>query len=456
MKNYIVKRITILISTAIFMSAFLVAYLESLLSNNILPELSDFQCLIVSMIIVIPFVAVLSHMVLRRIVKPIRNVIAAGISMIEGDFSVQADETLEGEVGLLGKTLNKLSVEFYRNVSQLYIEKNRLHQVLNSLEEGMIAVDENKTITHYNQVFLDMYGLKEEDVLGTSVDQVDALDRELKELSQAIEGKYSVMKNGARDETVLRIIIASIEDDHNMPAGAVVLFRDITELEKLENMRRDYVANVSHELRSPLTSIRGLIEPLMDSIVTDEEDVKRYYKIIYKESLRLSRLVDDIMELSRLQTSDAEIRKSSVDLSSIMEMVYERYRMMDEDIELVYDPVELPRVYSNYDRIEQVLVILIDNAYKFTPKGGRIEIRTDVREEDILVTVEDTGKGIAKGDIDFVFDRFYKGDRSRTKKGTGLGLSIAREIMDIMGEDISVKSQEGKGSAFEFTVHKEM
>lgn len=456
MKNFIVRRITILISTAIFLSSFLVSFLETVLSDRLMPELNHFQALVISMIIVIPFVAVFSYIVLKRIVKPIRNVISAGISMIDGDFSVQADETLEGEIGLLGKTLNKLAVEFYRNVSQLYIEKSRLHQVLDSLEEGMIAVDENRIITHFNQVFLEIFELKEEDIMGVCVDDISVLDKELHELSQAIEGKCSILKNGVQEDIVMRIIIASIEDEQDKPAGAVVLFRDITELEKLESMRRDYVANVSHELRSPLTSIRGLIEPLMDSIVSDEEDVKRYYNIIYQESLRLSRLVDDIMELSRLQTSDAVIRKSSVDLNAIIEMVYERYNMTDESINLVYNPLPLPKVYTNYDRIEQILVILLDNAYKFTPKGGQIEIKTYLRENDILVKVKDTGEGISDKDLEFVFDRFYKSDKSRTGRGTGLGLSIAKEIMDIMGEEIEAESEKDKGSEFSFTVGLEI
>ena len=453
MKSFLIKRITILISTAIFMSAFLVSFLQYLISDSIMPELTHFKALVISMIIILPFIAVLCYIVLIRIVKPIRNVIATGIAMIDGDFSVKADDTLEGEVGLLNQTLNRLAVEFYRNVSQLYIEKSRLQQVLESLEEGMIAVDENRKITHFNQVFLVMFDLEEENLIDTCVDDIPVLRHELNELSQAIEGKCSMLKNGMHEEIVLRIIISSIQDEHNKPAGAVVLFRDITEVEKLEKMRRDYVANVSHELRSPLTSIRGLIEPLMDSIVSDEEDVKRYYNIIYQESMRLSRLVDDIMELSRLQTSEALIKKSSVDLNDIIEMVYERYRLTDDDIELVYHPVKLPKVYTNYDRIEQILVILIDNAYKFTPKGGKIEITTDLREKDVIVNVKDTGEGIAEDDLQFVFDRFYKSDKSRTgRRGTGLGLSIAKEIMDVMSEEIKVKSIKGNGSEFSFTV----
>jgi len=457
MKSFLIKRITILMSTAIFMSAFLVSFLEYLISDMIITEVSHFKALVISMIIVLPFIAVLCYIILVKIVKPIRNVIATGIAMIDGDFSVKADDTLEGEIGLLNRTLNRLAVEFYRNVSQLYIEKSRLQQVLESLEEGMIAVDENLNITHFNQVFLEMFDLEEENLIGTCVDEIPVLKYELNELSQAIEGKCSMLKNGVHEEIVMRIIISVIEDENKKSAGAVVLFRDVTEMEKLEKMRRDYVTNVSHELRSPLTSIRGLIEPLRDSIVSDEEDVKRYYNIIYQESMRLSRLVDDIMELSRLQTSEAVIKKSSVDLNDIIGMVYERYRLTDNEIELIYNPIPLPNVYTNYDRIEQILVILVDNAYKFTPKDGKIEITTDLREKDVIVKVKDTGEGIAKEDLKFLFDRFYKSDKSRTgRRGTGLGLSIAKEIIDIMDEEIKVESSKGKGSEFSFTVGLEV
>lgn len=457
MKN-LIKRIIILMSIAIFSSSVLVAAIWISIVDVGDLEINRrifLESLILPLVIVIPFVVWISYLVLKRIVKPIKNVMKVALSITEGDFSIRADESLKGELGYLGKTINKLSIDLYRNISQLYVERNRLHQVLNSLEEGMIAVDENKIITHYNKVFLDMFSLTEEIIKDKCVDDIYILDEKLKELNQVIIKKYPIIKNNIHGDMTMRIVIAPVENEKNESVGAVVLFRDITESEKLEKMRKDYVANVSHELRTPLTSIRGLIEPLMDSIVTNEDDVKRYYEIIHRESLRLSRLVDDIMELSRLQTNDATILKSSIDVASILEMVYERYKLLDEEIILKYNPIPLPRAYSNYDRVEEILVILLDNAYKFTPKGGEIEIITKVRKDNIVILIKDTGIGINEEDLPFVFDRFYKVDKPRTKKGTGLGLSIAKEILNIMEEDISVKSTRGVGTIFEFTAHLE-
>lgn len=410
-----------------------------------------YQSMMISFGVVIPCAIILSYIILKRIIRPIRNVASVARAISKGDFAVKADETQKGEIGILSKSINRISTDIYENISQLYIEKSRLEQVLNSLKDGMISIDEKNIITHFNSIVLEMFDL-DEGILGKSLNEILILNEALWEINKQLDGKDSISIRSLHNDLILNIVIAPIVNEKGEPAGAVVVFSDITEIERLEMMRRDYVANVSHELRSPLTSIRGLIEPLMDKIVTKEEDVARYHNIIYQESLRLTRLVDDIMELSRLQTSESNIEKSNFDLNLITEMVYERYRLYDESIELVYNQVELPMVNTNYDRIEQILVILLDNAFKFTVSGGRIELITQVRKKDVLVTVKDNGLGISEEDLPFVFNRFYKTDTSRTYKGTGLGLSIAKEIMTIMDEKISVKSVEGKGSVFEFTV----
>lgn len=410
-----------------------------------------YHSMMVSFIIVVPSVVVFSYIILKRIIRPIRNVAAVARSISTGDFAARADESQKGEIGLLSKAVNRLSMDIYKNISQLFIEKNRLEQVLNSLKDGMISIDESSVITHCNDIVIEMFGLTE-NIVGKSLNDILIMNDELFEISNKLDGNNVIVLRGYHDDIIIKVVVAPIMNEKDESVGAVVVFTDITELEKIELMRRDYVANVSHELRSPLTSIRGLIEPLMDKIVTNDNDVQRYHKIIYQESLRLSRLVDDIMELSRLQTHESNIEKRYLDLNLILEMVFERYNLYDERVNLVYKRVDLPNVYTNYDRIEQILVILLDNAFKFTSEGGRIEIRSEQRVKDVLITVKDTGEGISEEDLPFVFNRFYKADKSRTKKGTGLGLSIAKEILSTMDEHIRVRSVKGEGSVFEFTV----
>ena len=411
--------------------------------------------LFIAIIIVIIFVVIISNIALKSIVKPIRNVVEVALSMVEGDFTIRADETLAGEIGLFSKTLNKLSINLYKNVSQLTIEKNRLSHVLESLEEGMIAVDQYQEITHFNNVCLDMFNIEKEDLSHHNLQDIEVFHPVCEAINRVLDFGDSMSIKHERGDKVLRILMEPIEDEKGAIVGSVVLFRNITEMEHLENTRKNYVANVSHELRSPLTSIQGLIEPLIDGIVQEEMDKQRYYNIIYQESLRLSRLVNDMMELSRLQTSDIVIMKSDVDVDEVIELVVERFQLPNSKVNLVYEATDLPRVRSNYDRIEQVLVILLDNAIKFTGDDGIITIETYVRDQVVYVSVIDTGIGIEKENVAFIFDRFYKTNHSRNYKGTGLGLSIVKEIMTLMGESIVCESEIGQGSTFTFTIHGE-
>ena len=260
-----------------------------------------------------------------------------------------------------------------------------------------------------------------------------------------------------RDNRVLLIQIAPLEDDRAESIGAVGLVRDITAAEKLEQTRRDYIANVSHELRTPLTALRGLIEPLSDGLVAREEDRQRYYGIILAETLRLSRLIDDMLELSRLQAGRIALRREAFDLGPIVASLRERYQTVAEEQGVDFAITGLaeacPQVYSNPDRIEQVLVILIDNALKFTPEGGRIVMNIGHSRDRVVISIRDSGVGMSADDQAHVFERFYKADKSRGKKaGTGLGLSIAHEMMDALGERIWVRSQLGRGSTFFITI----
>jgi len=255
---------------------------------------------------------------------------------------------------------------------------------------------------------------------------------------------------------VLGMTITPLTDLDGQVAGAVGLFLDITESERLERTRRDYVANVSHELRTPLTAMRALIEPLSEGMVRDEETRSRYYAIMLRETLRLSRLINDLMELSRLQSGQLSLTARPVNLQDILGDLAEKYTAAAAERGLTYEcrARELPQVLANPDRVEQVLVILLDNAMKYTPEGGRVAVEAKVDDEKVTLCVADTGVGIDPADQPYVFDRFYKVDRAHTGLGSGLGLSIASELMKAMGETLWLKSEPGKGSRFYFTLKR--
>ncbi|MEI6101621.1 MAG: ATP-binding protein, partial [Eubacteriales bacterium] len=227
-----------------------------------------------------------------------------------------------------------------------------------------------------------------------------------------------------------------------------------TENERLEKTRHDYVANISHELRTPLSSMRGLIEALRDGVVTRDSDRERYYTILSGEVLRLSRLVNDLLELSGLQSSTAAFETEPINVQEMMYDLHDRYKKMFEEQKkefiLQLPGTELPQIRSNEDRLTQVLTIFLDNAIKYTKLGGRVELGVKNLGNSLYFYVADNGIGICEGDIEKIFDRFYQAEISRSDKGNGLGLSIAKEILDKLNLEACVKSSQGQGSEFGF------
>ena len=246
-----------------------------------------------------------------------------------------------------------------------------------------------------------------------------------------------------------------VNTEEGVRTGVVGLFKDMTEMERTERMRREYVANISHELRTPLTAVRGLLEPLADGMVKSEEDKQRYYKIMLHEVMRLSRLITDMLTLSRLQAGTEYMELSRVNLEELINDVAMGYAStaQSKGIKLDVDCDHTVDGLTDPDRIEQVLVILIDNAMRYTPEGGSIKIKLRSGER-LIISVQDNGCGIPEKDLPHIFERFYKVDKSRGEGGTGLGLSIAKYIMEKLDENITVASELGKGTIFTFTVKK--
>ena len=413
--------------------------------------------MMLSVLIVLPLTVVLVYLVIGRITLPLRQMRDTALSMASGNFSVKADDTQRGEVGQLAASLNYLSRELSHNLSQLTIARNRLIQAVDGLQEGFVSLDSMGRVTYFNQAMRALFDIVEEQPHG----RMDIVHDEA--LWAAFDGTIEKSEPSVRDlksrERLIRARINPVMDESGHTVGAVGLFTDVTESERLERTRRDYVANVSHELRTPLTAMRGLIEPLKDGMVRSEETRMRYYDILLRETLRLSRLIDDLMELSRLQSGKLSLEKHPVRLGPIVEDLADKYAYTAHEknqvFELKCDPARCPTVMTNEDRAEQVLVILLDNAMKYTPEGGTITLDVRVEPNQAVLSVSDTGIGISEEDLPYVFDRFYKADKAHTgANGSGLGLSIAREILESMGEQITVTSEIGRGTTFSFTLQR--
>ena len=232
-----------------------------------------------------------------------------------------------------------------------------------------------------------------------------------------------------------------------------MVLHDISEIRRLERARRDFVANVSHEFRTPLTAIQGFAETLLGGALEDSSNSRRFIEIIHEHSLRLGRLTEDLLKLSRIEAGQTQLELQPVAVSSIVESCMEMTRMKagQKDLSLEVDcPADLPKVRGDLRLLQDVLQNLLDNAIRYTSPGGRILIRVSVQENEMVLSVSDTGIGIPKADQDRIFERFYRADaaRSRESGGTGLGLSIAKHLVEAHGGRIQVKSEVGRGSTF--------
>ena len=386
-----------------------------------------------------------------RMVRPITRMRTVALTMAGGDLTARAEDGSNDEYGELGRALNYLSSELGSTISSLQMERNRLQSLINGLSEGIIAVDAKGATTLINPA---VYGLLN---LQSTDDNVRAAAPDVFAMfDQALSSAQAVKKTVWQGDVALHISVSPLLLQSGEVTGCVGIVSDVTSAERLEQTRRDYVANVSHELRTPLTAMRALIEPLRDGLVKTEEQRQQIYDVVLRETMRLSRLVNDMLELSRLQSGTASLSRSVFAPLPLFNLIHETYSAYAEDYQqtFVYDvPEDLPSVWGNPDRTQQVLIALLDNAFKYTPEGGVVTLSACAEDNVVRVRVRDTGVGIPAADLPHVFDRFYKVDKSHHSKGTGLGLAIAYEIMKHLGEEMSVTSEPGQGSCFTFTLH---
>lgn len=401
--------------------------------------------LIISMIASSLIMILPAYLGSRSIVRPIRQMNVTANAMAGGNFTAKAEEEGTDELVQLGRSLNHLSAALSATISDLTLEKNRLHAVINGMGEGIIAIDAEGKIIKTNSAALRLLG-------GSYADDITALPayRQAAEDIGCVLGGETVSKELKVRDRILRVVITPLTDG-GRGEGAVMLIRDITEASRLEQTRTEYVANVSHELRTPIASIRGLADALNDGLVKKDEDKARYYGYILRESMRLSRLIDDLLELSRLQSGTIAFKKQFISINELIEDVADRYvsAAREKGLNVEIDIGEPYKVYTNPDRAEQVLVALTDNAIKYG-YSGTLRFSAEKKGDSLYISVSNPGS-IADEDIDHVFERFYKADKSHAGQGTGLGLSIVNEVLELLGERIWVKSENGTVT-FTFTL----
>ena len=446
--SYAVNKILIIFQEVEFNGrlAYLVSVSASSIYNSVVMKFLNIlliSTLLAGMLMMIP-----AYLFIRRILLPIQSINNVAVEYSKGNYNIRADESDDSEVGELGASFNTMADRLSRSISDITTERNRLQDIFDIISDGIVVVDEESNPIIVNKAIHTIFDRAEANNMFTERLQLIPFDEVWKDFDECISTQEHKERTILDREYAYQItIIPKFDDETGECIGATGFFRDIYNEQRNEQFRRDYVANISHELRTPLQTLRGLIEPLADGMVKSEEDRKRYYNIILDETMRLSRLITDMLELSKLQSGTMALKTFPFDLNNLISDLEIKMRPIIEDSGLTFNVIfnsgHLPTVMGNPDRVEQILIILLDNAKKYTPPGKSITIMTDYieAEKKVYVSVADTGQGIHEYDINNIFDRFFKADRARGKKGTGLCLSIAKELLTYMGETIKVNSK---------------
>jgi two-component system phosphate regulon sensor histidine kinase PhoR len=372
--------------------------------------------------------------------------------MAEGDLSQTLRVYESDEMGKLAQSLNQMAQRLRATLSLVTEEKNRMQAILDSMADGVIAVDGETRVILINPVVEEAFGLNEEASLGKTVLEVvrdydlDRLFREALDSGRPVKQELRILTPEPR---LFRVHLTPMRGGQR---GVVALFRDITERRQLEKMRTEFVANASHELRTPLTSIRGFIEALQDGALEDPETARRFLAIIDEETKRLSELVDDLLQLASIEERRRSFRRQPVELASIIQRVSDTFatRVQQKGLRLRVDlPDDLPPVLGDANLLSQVFHNLLDNAVKFSEKG-EIVVRARQENGGVAVEIADNGIGIAPEHLTRIFERFFRADKSRAASsgGTGLGLAIVKHIVEGHGGEVRVTSRLGEGSVF--------
>ena len=391
------------------------------------------------------------------IVKPLETVTETAEKISEGDLAQRIPvRRYNSEIEKLARMFNFMADELEDKIIEISQEKNKIEAILESMVDGVIAVDENGEISLINTAARRIFNIEAEEIEGKSLITTLFNHRIDMYLQRAFDTKESIKREIKYKNPEQKIIQATfiplLDDEKNINGGLIVL-TDITELRKLETVRNDFVANVSHELRTPLTSIVGYLDTLLESNVEDQELRNKFLKIIKDETDRLSNLINDLLNLSKIESQSIDLE--SDDFEEVLNKVINLLRKNAEDKDIKFKVEiadELPPVYMVREQIKQVLINLIDNAIKYTPEGGEIKINVEEEGDKVYFSVKDSGMGIPKADQERIFERFYRVDKARSRSfgGTGIGLSIVRNIIKQHGSNIQVKSREGVGSEFFF------
>lgn len=389
-------------------------------------------------------------------INPILLMIDATQRIKNGDFTQRINVRYHNELGELVRNLNEMSAVLEKQIHQMTNDKNELQAILSSLVEGVVVIGRDERMVYLSPNFCDLLDVRSREATGRLYWEVirnqQINDTIKKAMAVKKAAKMDIKILGSKD-TFFSMQVSPVFNEHSELMSVVAIFHDITEHKRFENLRTEFVANVSHELKTPLTSIKGFVETLQGGALKDPENAKRFLDIIEKQTVRLENLVNDLLTLSSLESQelrmDFQKGEIAVIINSVVNLHKGHWERMGQSIQIDVG-ADLPVVKIDRQRMEQVFLNLLDNAIKFTPQGKEIFIDA-VRENGFIrVNIRDTGIGIGSEHIPRLFERFYRVDKARSRElgGTGLGLSIVKHIIQAHKGKVDVVSKLGVGTTF--------
>ena len=404
----------------------------------------------------------ISHQFVNRILNPIKRLSAASTRIAEGEYGLQIMEGAPDEIGELTHSFNLMSDKLQQNMEESKASEAKTKAILSSMINGIIAVDNERRIMFINPVAETLLGIREKNVKGLNVMAAVRSNR----LNECLEHFLISDQVATADIEVfepfhrtISISTTPILSEDQSRLGGIILLQDVTEIRKLEQMRKDFVANVSHELKTPLTSIQGFVETLKAGAAEDKMIRERFLDILDMESTRLSALIDDLLTLSDIENRTTIARNDQIapyqSVQEVVEMLSELAQR--KRITLTLDAqADLPTLSGNAGWFKQMIINLVDNAIKYTPDEGNVHLELFHQGDDLQIHVSDTGIGIDEGHLSRLFERFYRVDKARSREvgGTGLGLAIVKHIVIAFGGQIQVQSKVGQGTEFVVTLPK--
>ncbi|EIM1882924.1 PAS domain-containing protein [Listeria monocytogenes] len=411
--------------------------------------------------IALVIIAAISVFIARKITRPVREIIEVSTDLANHKYDSRIHGKISGELQDLSISVNTLAESLETQMFEIKQNEQRLNAIVQNLVSGVMLINVDKQVIMTNRTMYQILG--ETEITGKPFYEVIKSFA----LSQLIEGTFETKTIQQKEiilyfprEMILDASVSPILGENGEITGIILLLHDITQIRHLENVRSEFVTNVSHELKTPVTALKGFAETLLDGAMYDEMLLKKFLTIIKEESDRLHRLIMDILALSRIEQNPVPENVELVEVDEVIEQsartIFEMATEKNIQVTIPEKTSESVMIETDRDKLQQILINLLSNAINYTPVDGKVEVKLIEQEAEVIIEVTDNGIGIPAKDIDRVFERFYRVDKARSRHsgGTGLGLSIVKHLVENCGGRIEVESQEEVGSTFRVTLPK--